>query len=461
MRKALLALLLIAATSLAAEPPKQGFGDLFKAANEAHEAKDYARMEKLLREALERRPFHPRAMYNLAAAFALEGKRDNAVDTLRTLGRMGLVIEPDKDPDFASLKDDFGFGLLMSGIKGNTRPVGHPTRAFRLKDPTFIPEGIAYDEDRNNFFMSSVRQRRIQRIHGDEEHDFVAPGAGGLWSALGMFADAKRRLLWVATAALPEGKDVPATDLGRSGLLAFDLDSGAPKKSVLLPQDAEQHQLGDVIVTPDGKIFTTDSRAGVLYAVDAEHGSFEALTKPGELASPQGLVLSRDKRALYVADYTQGLFRYEFKDKKLTRLSVDREICVYGIDGLYRYDDDLIAIQNGIRPHRVVRFRIERGGKRVAHAQVLAANLPEFDEPTLGVVVGRRLSFVANSQWDKFDKDHQLPPADKLQAPMVMRLTLDQFGDRNGDSRRAPQQSGQPGGAPLELPPVNLPPIRP
>lgn len=461
MRTPWLAILALTTTAAIAVPAAQGFVELFKAANEAHAAKDYARMEQLLRQALAQRPFHPVAMYNLAAAFALEGKRDNAVDTLHTLGRMGLLVEPDKDPDFASLHGDFGFGLLSSTIGNNRAPVGHPTRAFKLKDPALIPEGMAYDDHTNSYFVSSVHERRIQRIKGDDEHDFIAPGAGGLWAALGMAADSKHRLLWVATAALPEMKDAQPAELGRSGLLAFDLDSGALKKSVLLPDDKQKHELGDVIVTPDYKIFTTDSQTGILYAVDTEHGTFEALSKPGQLSSPQGLVLSRDKRALFVADYTQGLYRYEFEHKTLTRLSVDREICVYGIDGLYRYDDDLVAVQNGIRPHRVVRFRIEHGGTRVAHAQVLAANLPEFDEPTLGVIVGRRFSFIANSHWGKFDKDHRLPPGDKLSPPAILRLTLDEFGQR-GDSQPGlgQPQPGQPSG-PLQLPPVNLPPIRP
>jgi len=465
MNRSILALLLavpmLSAAVAAPEPQRARFVDLFNQANEAHDAKDYARMEKLLREALAQRPFHPTALYNLAAAFALRGNRDDAVDTLRTLGRMGLVYEPDKDPDFASIRNDAGFGLVVSGMKGNRSPVGHPTIAFRLKNPSLVPEGMAYDENTNSYFVSSVRERRIQRVKSEEEHDFVQPGAGGLWSALGMNADSKRRLLWVATAALPEMKDAEVSELGQSGLIAYDLDSGAPKKRLLLPADGAKHDLGDVIVTPDGAVYTTDSAGGVLYALNKAQDAFVALTKPGELASPQGLVLSRDKRLLFIADYSLGLFRYDLEDKKLRRMDVDREICVYGIDGLYRFDKDLIAVQNGIRPHRIVRFRLERGGDRVVHAQVLAANRPEFEEPTLGVIVGKRFSFIANSQWDRFDKNHQLPPDDQLKQPMILRLTLVEEPNRFGDQGFGPSQSAPGPQSPgLQLPPVSVPPIR-
>lgn len=463
IRALLLVLPLVSAAVAVPEPQPQRarFVDLFKQATEAHEAKDYARMEKLLRAALEQRPFHPTALYNLAAAFALKGNRDDAVDTLRTLGRMGLVFEPDKDPDFASLKNDAGFGLVVSGMNGNRTPVGHPTIAFRLKSPSLVPEGMAYDEDTNSYFVSSVRERRIQRVKSDEEHDFVQPGAGGLWSALGMSADAKRRLLWVATAALPEMKDAKVSDLGQSGLIAYDLDSGAVKKKILLPADGAKHELGDVTVAPDGTVYTTDSTSGVLYTLNKTQDAFVALSKPGELASPQGLVLSRDRNSLFIADYSLGLFRYDIDDKKLRRMDVDREICVYGIDGLYRYDKDLIAVQNGIRPHRIVRFRLERGGDRVVHAQVLAANRPEFEEPTLGVIVGKRFSFIANSQWDRFDKNHQLPPDDQLKQPMILRLTLAEEGNKFDDQGFGPSQGVPSQGSPgLQLPPVSVPPIR-
>ena len=161
MRQASLIVLLLAAAMALAESAPPGFVELFKGANEAHASKDHARMEQLLRQALEQRPAHPAAMYNLAAAFALQGKRDDAVDTLRTLGRMGLVYEPDQDPDFASLKSDFGFGLLVHGFAGNRTPVGRPARAFKLRDPALIPEGMAYDGDTNSYFVSSVHQRRV------------------------------------------------------------------------------------------------------------------------------------------------------------------------------------------------------------------------------------------------------------------------------------------------------------
>lgn len=455
LRFAIVATFWLAPTLHGADAPAAGgFVEHFKAATQAHDARDYAEMERQLRAALKLRPAHPAALYDLAAALVLRGERKEALETLELLADMGLAYDPSGDEDFAALRGSDRFDEAVRDLARNRKPAGGADVAFRLLQPTFIPEGLAFDEDTKHFFVSGVHERRIQRVGPDgRETDFVPPGGGGLWAPLGMVADASRRLLWVATAAIPEMKNADPGELGRAAILAYDLDNGRFKRRLAMPEDGAAHVLGDLVLARDGTIYTTDSKGGRLYAVDSTRGTWRALTAPGALASPQGLVLSGDRRFLYVADYTQGLFRYELDGGALTRLEVAPEICVYGIDGLYRRGDNLIAVQNGIRPHRVVRLRLDRGGRRVRSARVLAANLKDFDEPTQGVIVGRRFSFIANSQWNKFGKDYRLPPAERLRRPTVLRLTLedDEDDDAPRRSRRAaPQQA--PGGAPLRVP---------
>src|SRR5689334_7045892 len=63
----------------AAAPVPADFVGRFNAATAAYHAKDYERMEVLLRAALELRPGHPTATYNLAAARALRGQSRRAI----------------------------------------------------------------------------------------------------------------------------------------------------------------------------------------------------------------------------------------------------------------------------------------------------------------------------------------------------------------------------------------------
>ncbi len=340
---------------------------------------------------------------------------------------MGLSFEPAKDADFAPLLEDAGFKALESRFARNREPVGNATTLFRVFEPTFIPEGLAYDSDTGAYFLGGAHEREIVRIPrgGMSAQDFVTPGSGGLWAPMGMQADPERRLLWVTTAGIPEMRNAEKDELGRSAVLAYDMDSGLLKRRHLLRDDKAGHLLGDLEVLRNGTIYTTDSKAGILYSLDSTTGKYRALTRPGQLASPQGLAISRDKKTLYVADYTQGLFAWDIATETLSRLEVGENISVYGIDGLYWYENHLVAVQNGIRPHRVVRFKLDETGRRVQRARVMAANLPEFDEPTLGVVVGNRFSFIANSQWNRFNEKHRLPPKDQLRSPVVLRISLD------------------------------------
>src|ERR1700733_5621535 len=63
-----------------------------------------------------------------------------------------------------------------------------------------------------------------------EGEEWIKPGTGGLNGVLGVFADEKGKLLWVCSNNL-EGKGEATS------VMSFDLKSGAPKGTYLLPGD--------------------------------------------------------------------------------------------------------------------------------------------------------------------------------------------------------------------------------
>ena len=56
--------------------------------------------------------------------------------------------------------------------------------------------------------------------------------------------------------------------------------------------------------------------------------------------------------------------------------------------------------------------------------EVIEANNPVFDEPTLGVLADDALFYIANSQWAMIDDKGVLAAAEKLSDPIVLRLNL-------------------------------------
>ena len=86
--------------------------------------------------------------------------------------------------------------------------------------------------------------------------------------------------------------------------------------------------------------------------------------------------------------------------------------------------DSLLAIQNGTRPQRILRLRLDAAKSRIERVEVLAAAQPTWDEPTLGEVIGEEFCFVANSHWPKFGANGELPAAVELSPPRIECVAL-------------------------------------
>ena len=158
---------------------------------------------------------------------------------------------------------------------------------------------------------------------------------------------------------------------------------------------------------------------------------FERWLESERFSSPQGIAFSDDERHLFVADYSYGVFRIDTRNRELRLLPTPHDLTALGIDGLAYYENSLIAIQNGVRPHRVVRLALSGNEDRIVDWEVLEANHPDFDEPTLGVVVPgpqrktASFCYVANSHWGAFDRNGKLRDDADLSPPVILKLDLD------------------------------------
>jgi hypothetical protein len=192
-----------------------------------------------------------------------------------------------------------------------------------------------------------------------------------------------------------------------------------------VPNQPQSHWLGDLVINSRGDVFITDSQApGAVYAIFQQKDELELFIPPGPFRSPQGIDFSDDEKHLFVADYSLGVLKFELATKQHIKLAAPENIAWIGIDGMYFHKGSLIAIQNGIRPHRVVRFLLSKNYDRIARAEIIEANNPFFNEPTLGALVQGTFYYVANSQWGSFNKDGTIFPLEKLQEPVIMSAKL-------------------------------------
>ena len=390
----------------------------------AYKAKDYALAIDNLKKALELIPDHPTLFYNIAAISALQGKKSDAIAGLSKVAEMGLALHPEKDADFESVKDSQEFKAVLRKFESNKTPVINSTTAFTVHQKGLITEGLAYDPVDDTFYVSSIHKRKIVAINRSGDVKTLADEQAGLWSVLGMKMDSKRRLLWATTTAFPQMINFKKEEENSSAVMKFDLKTGKLIKRYLLPNKPKPHALGDLTIDSTGGVFTTDSLTPAVYAIRPENDEIELFLENDEFVSPQGLTFSGDERHLFMADYSTGLFDIDVKSKRVVHLRPLDGATLLGIDGLYFYNGSLIGVQNGIAPWRVVRIFLSDDFKRVERLQVIEANNPVFDEPTLGVLVKDSFYFIANSQWGLVDEKGQLGPADKLADPIVLRVKL-------------------------------------
>ncbi len=404
-------LLVLLSFTAAADDYTEAYADLVA----AYELQNYPAMVVAAEKSLDARPEYPGALFNLAFAQALAGESEDSLATLERLLAKGIDYNAYNLDEFAAVRELPGWIAYISGIEELYEPIGEASVALQLEDGLFVPEGIALDES-GSFLLGSIHKGQLIRANGNVE---LLSDRAGHWSVFGMRFDEKGDL-WFASAAVPQLADVGGST-GKSGLFRIDVATGDITREVILPQEADEQVLGDLVIAGDA-IYSTDSLTGALYRYRIETDKLETLLEPGTFGSPQGLVFDESGEHLYVADYIGGLYRVSVADGSRDRLRVPKQISDHGIDGLYRYGSELIAIQNGIRPHRVVAFQLSDDGLAVEGVRTLAANHELFDEPTLGVVQGDAFYFVANSHWNRFDQNNTLPEG--LSGPIILKVSI-------------------------------------
>jgi hypothetical protein len=386
----------------------------------AYEAQDFVAMQAAANKALLARPDYPGALFNLALAKTLAGDSVGALDVFMALAASGVDYGIADIEEFAPLQRVEGWSDYAATIAALQEPLGEATLAFTHERGDFVPEGLVLVDGK--LLLGSVRHGQIVRI-GERAETLSSAETGGHWSVFGMRLGPDDAI-WFASAAVAQYAAVDAESLGATGLFRLDPASGRVTAKAVLPRGEDEMVLGDLVFADDDTIYLSESLLGALYRYTLSSGRMDQVLAPGRLRSMQGLVLDESGRYLYIADYVGGLFRVRLSDFAVERVLSRTPASLFGIDGLYRHGDELIAIQNGIRPNCVTAFKLAADGASIVGSRVRARNLPEFDDPTLGTISGDDFFFVANSHWNRFRPDGTLP--DNLDGPIILKISLRQ-----------------------------------
>ena len=369
---------------------------------------------------------NPSTLMVIARASARLGDTAAALATVRSVVSMGVIRNLAGDPDLAPLRDLPEWKSLVSQNESNARPIGAPAKLFTMPEADFIAEDIVWDAARNRYLVSSVRKGTIVQVSADGTQTRFLQKAPDVWGIFALGLDTARSRLWATTVAMSYVEGYAAADSAKSAVLRYDLKTGALVKRYDLARTARGNSPGDVAVAPNGDLYVSDSRSGILYTIRAATDSLEILVPAGTFMSPQGPAVSPDGKAVYVADYVRGLAEVSIPSGKVRWLSHDRNVALSGIDGLtFAGPGRLVAIQNGLLPHRLMVLGLDAVAGRITSAKVIAQDSASIHEPTHGIVRGANFHFIANAGWDGFDDKGAILKDNPPVSPVIMSIKLD------------------------------------
>lgn len=336
-------------------------------------------------------PDHGAALYFLSTAKQHLGETREALSLLKQCLTLGEGFDPSGDPAFLGLKGSKEFDDLVEKVHRDFPPVASARFAFVTEEKDLIPEGLAYDEKNNFYYLSSLNRKKIVKIDSEGRvSDFVPADRYGLLPVLGIRMDPTDGTVWADSFE----------DAGRTELLHFD--SAGKLLGRFSPKDSARHGFHDLVVRKSGEVITTDSLNNQVFRFDPRSQNFVPLVTYRTLFYPNGIAIADDDQTLYVADVL-GIVKLDLRSGESRDVDPGPHTTLAGANGLYYHNHSLIAVQNGIGSPRVAAFKLSKDENRVAQTHVLENHTQFTVLPTSGAIHGNDFYFIANSQFDNLN----------------------------------------------------------
>jgi sugar lactone lactonase YvrE len=389
------------AQAQAAQPKPANVPELLAAANKAYTDGDYAALGSALEHIHQARPYNSEYMYRLVLAYALQDKKSLAYDLMLRMQQQGLAYDFTLSDDSRNIRGTEVFDYVNDLMKQAAKPMGEATPVLTLPEAVIMPESLAWDPTRQKYLAGTVVEGQVLAVdeQGRIEELLKADSENGMWAVLDILVDEARGRLWVSSAAIPGFLGFSPVDKGRSALYEFDLESLELMHRYPVPVDGRPHVLGNMVMNPAGDIFVADRTLPFVFTKPAGEQKLEAVIASRDMISLRGMAMQPDGRILYMADREMGILVVDLVAKRAAKLAIPETLNLGGIDGMYLWNNNLVIIQNGIAPQRVMRLNLDASGTRVEAVRPLAVAQPAFDFPSFGMIKGEELFYFANSHW--------------------------------------------------------------
>lgn len=370
---------------------------LRRMANQAHANGDREGFRDVVVRLHELRPNNSQYMYQYVLAHAVLGELNPAFDMMLNMQRQGLSYDFDQSPDSVNLRDKDIYSYLNELMVKAGEPLGEYTDVATLEQELGRAEAIDWDPRREVFLVGTVTDGRLLAVgrDGNVEELLRADNENGLWGIHDVVVDVARNRLWLASAATRAFSGYDVTDKGRSDLFELELDTLKLLKRYPVPVDGLPHVLGSMALSVAGDLFLADHAKPIVYMLKSGGDRLQPVFASRGLVALRGIAVNGTGDVVYAADYEMGIIRIDLSSGQAQSVAREETLNLGGIDGMEFAGGDLLVIQNGFRPQRIMRLALDTSGARVTEIAPVIVAPDGIDRPTYGTLVGDTLYFLA------------------------------------------------------------------
>lgn len=293
--------------------------------------------------------------------------------------------------------------------------------AFEIKQNDLIPEGIAYDAVHKTFYVSSIFRNKIVQVRGTEIKDFIDEKEYGFMGGVGMQVNKAGTILWACSGNIM-GKRF------RTGIFAFDTQTGELLRKFALPEDTVKAFFNDLVIVDDNTVYFTDTYGHCVWKWDLSQDRPQKFAKGALLQYPNGIALAPDKKHLFIASWP-GLCKVDIQTGTTKMLSIDSTLIPSGgLDGIVYYNNSVIGVQNGVdslEEMKIVRYYLSPDNNQILKTEIIDQKNKYFNIPTTAAIANNELFVVANSQLNNIDQTKiGIKNPEKLQNIFILKYPL-------------------------------------
>lgn len=386
-------------------------------ARAAFQAEDWPALNDALDAAQTARPWSLYVYRNRILARMLDGRQEDALALAAKAAQRGLSLTLAGHPAFEELTALDAYAPIADRMTANNAAIGEAGEPREFGQTELLPEAVTYDR-KGNLYIGSVRNGSILRAgKKDKDLTLISHASGGVFDI-----EVRGDTIWAAVnnQLAYEGAD-PESKF--ASVMAFNAKTGAPRREIRVG-DAEA-LIGDIEVAKDGMVYASDSITPRILKMEPDGQTLDPFAADPRFANVQGIALDEKNHRLFAADYLTGLFVIDTRTGDVTALDNIADAHLGGIDGLYYYNGGLIGIQNGTTPQRIVWIGLNEQSTAVTTFITMQQNLPGWNEPTHGAIVGKEFRYIATSNWPSYDGEWN-PREDAVMHPLrILTLPLE------------------------------------